>query len=414
MHKKIVLSYITLIAFVILAACSPKASAPPSPPPLPPIGGQETVRTEQKINVVTQQKLDSVIKVGKRAVEWLNVVNQNRDLQTRLNLADRNTKNPVPPEAPKVTSIKLMQEKFAERINALPAEMKLVLLEEKALVETPPVTDEVFITMIRELNSSYQGAVRWLGQEAYFENWYADQDVRDIRGYYFFMKDPAAVEALTRFSTLDEATKTKYIDWLVGMCHNALLTKANCLAELNHYIKSETVPNFHKRYLKLAKETYDSFFTLKKVRSELKWNSDRTLLTQDFILPTLEKIAVWLKTNIEEEWKMDGFQLLVQFIPKNGTAPFVKFEKGVTPNVSGETWNVITMDPDYSLDDYNTQWTIRHEFGHILGFPDCYLEFYDRAKEEMIYYTIETDNLMCAWGGKLKPMHLEELKRVYK
>ena len=131
-------------------------------------------------------------------------------------------------------------------------------------------------------------------------------------------------------------------------------------------------------------------------------------------MPTIAKVSEWLKLNIEAEWKAVGFQLRLNYVEKNLVSPFMQFVKGVTPHVSGPRHEIITMDPDYSLDDYTTQWTIRHEFGHVLGFPDCYLEFYDAAAETMTFYTIETDNLMCAWGGVLQPSHVEQLRKAYK
>jgi hypothetical protein len=414
MHKKRVRLFIAFVIAGFFTSCTPKSAEKPAPAHFMPVGGQETVQPQQVFNAQTQQDLQPILNIGKRAVEWLNLVNQNRNLETRLNLADRNTKNPVPPEAPKVTNVKLMLEKFNARLMALPPEMKPFLLTEQMLVEVPPVTDEVFIKMMRELNSSYQGAIRWLGQEAYFDNYYAHQDVKDIRGYYFFMKDPAAVEGLKQFSNLDPDTKAKYTEWLISMCHNSLSSKEDCRREVATYLSQDKAYDYYQRYFNLSKETYDSFFQMRKTRDELKWNQEGTELTQDFIAPSLQKISAWLKTNIEEEWKFAGFQLLLRFIPENMTAPFITFEKGVTPHASGATWNEITMDPDYSLDDYNTQWTIRHEFGHVLGFPDCYLEFYDKASGEMVYYTIEVDNLMCAWGGKLQGSHVDELRRVYK
>ena len=44
----------------------------------------------------------------------------------------------------------------------------------------------------------------------------------------------------------------------------------------------------------------------------------------------------------------------------------------------------------------NVQWTIRHEFGHVLGFPNCYLEFYDNDTATMVSYQLDVTNLMCS------------------
>ncbi len=53
---------------------------------------------------------------------------------------------------------------------------------------------------------------------------------------------------------------------------------------------------------------------------------------------------------------------------------------------------------------------IRHEYGHVLGFPDCYVEFYDSEAKAIINYQIDTTNLMCSRRGKLQEKHFLELQ----
>lgn len=356
--------------------------------------------------------LKPLTETGTRALDWLNLVNKNRAPEQKLVLADRNTKNPVPPDAPKINSVKVMLKTYQERIDKLPVEMKKVLVENAALSESTLVTDEVFITYIREINSSYQNAVRWIGQQPWL-SYYEQNAQYDIRGLYFINRDENFKSDMLNFMTLETERKELLTTWLLGLCLNRTADRVACDAEFAKIATSQHAANFYVKYIANAQKTYANFFTLNDVRKELKWNTQRTVITQDFILPSIAAIANWLKTNVEEEWKALNFQLLVNYVPQNFTTPFIEFEAGVTPNVSGNTWNKITMDPNYSLDDFSTQWTIRHEFGHVLGFPDCYLEFYEPATEEMIYYTIEPDNLMCAWGGVLQPSHVQEMKRVY-
>ena len=317
----------------------------------------------------------------------------------------------MPPDSPKVNSVKRMLQQYKERVSKLPPEMKAILLENTAPTAVPPVSDDIFITHIRELNSSYQNAIRWIGQEPWLE-YYEKNNMYDIRGLYFIKQDKNFKTDLENFNSISPDRKKTITDWLIGICKNKNPEKI-CQSEFTKLNETGDVISFFNKYLPYAEQTYKDFFTVKSVRQELKWNTDKTKITQDFILPSLMPIANWLKTNVEEEWKALNFELLVNYIAQNDSAPYIQFESGVTPHVSGSTWNKITMDPNYSLDDFSTQWTIRHEFGHILGFPDCYLEFYDPKKKEMIYYTIEPDNLMCAWGGKLQPSHIQELQRAY-
>ncbi len=411
-------SVILIIGFLTLAACtkSENKQHPNNPLNLAPQGGDETKKVSLKTESLNNDELQPALDLGKRAIEWLNLVNEKRDTQNRLNLADRMTKNPVPPEKPKVNSTALILERLKIRTSEIPAAMKPYLLEQKDLTDVLPVSDEEFIQSIRGLNGVYQSAVRWIGQRPYLD-YYSQNDVYDIRGVYFFKKEIDLENKLNHFSQLDAATQTNYSEWLISLCHNSEVDQSLCRQELdqaqNDLKNPEAVRQFYSKYLQPAENVYNHFFEVENIRTDLLWNADRSIITQDFTNPEIEKIATWFKVNVEEEWQFKGFQLIIQFVQKNEVSPFLEFVKGVTPHVSGETHNKITMDPDYSLDDYDTQWTIRHEFGHVLGFPDCYLEFYDSEKMEMTYYTIEPDNLMCAWGGKLQQSHADELKRVY-
>lgn len=357
-------------------------------------------------------KLKALTSTGARAITWLNLVNKDRAIENKLLLADRSTKNPVPPNAPAVISEKKMLQDFKTRTAELPDEMKAYLLENKTLTSIPPVSDEIFITHIRKLNSSYQNAIRWIGQEPWLSH-YEQNNRYDIRGIYFINRDQNFKTDLENYPALTPDRQKTISVWLVGLCNNQNGNTKACLREFLKLHEASDIANYFKKYLPYAEKTYKDFFKVNSVRKELKWNSEKTKITQDFIMPSVLPIANWLKSNVEEEWKALNFQLLVNYISNNNTAPYIQFEAGVTPNVSGSTWNTITMDPNYSLDDFSTQWTIRHEFGHILGFPDCYLEFYDSKKKEMIYYTIETENLMCAWGGKLQQSHVQELQKAY-
>jgi hypothetical protein len=73
----------------------------------------------------------------------------------------------------------------------------------------------------------------------------------------------------------------------------------------------------------------------------------------------------------------------------------------------------ITMDSTSSMDEWDVQWTIRHEFGHSLGLPDCYVEFYDDNEQAMVNYQLDTTNLMCSRRGELQQIHVDELKKAY-
>jgi len=405
---------ITCCALTFAACSKSESNRPVNPGGLGPQGTESPDQVKDIGTASSQQKFQPILDLGKRAVTWLNLVNSHRDNDHRLNLADRNTKNPVPPEKPSVTSVDLILQKYNTRVTEIPDAMRPFLIDKKDLVETPPIDDETFLKSIRDINGVYQTAIRWLGEEPYLND-YASNDIYDIRGYYFVQKDiPTNENKLSHFFTATTADQKTMTDWLISMCHNSEILKDKCQAELQTATTDELVFAFYKKYLANAQKAYADFFTVNPIRKDISWSEDKFTITQNFIDPKVAKVSNWLKTNIEEEWQNQGFKLIINFVEQNPISPYLEFVKGVTPHVSGDNWEKITMDPDYSLDDFNTQWTIRHEFGHILGFPDCYLEFYNKNEKTMMYYTIEPDNLMCAWGGKLQPSHEQQLRQAYK
>jgi bacillopeptidase F (M6 metalloprotease family) len=71
------------------------------------------------------------------------------------------------------------------------------------------------------------------------------------------------------------------------------------------------------------------------------------------------------------------------------------------------------MDANQSIEEDDSKLVIRHEFGHILGFPDCYHEFYDTELDGFVNYQLDTTDIMCSGTGAMTERMYKELKRVY-
>ena len=83
--------------------------------------------------------------------------------------------------------------------------------------------------------------------------------------------------------------------------------------------------------------------------------------------------------------------------------------------VSSEAPNTITLSRNVSGDIKSK--TIAHEFGHIIGFRDCYLEYFNFDEKEIVYIELdrETGNLMCSLisGNKIPGHYQESLIKKY-
>ena len=308
----------------------------------------------------------------------------------------------------------LIQNEFIALQAALPDAMAAIILRNQPLTTQPPVSDEIYLKYARLIDKTYQSASRWLLQEPSLSA-YAARAYMDIRGYYFLSKESELGQKLSDWNSLESSIRARLQGWLLGECRNSQKSLATCTAEFNQCLTSEGGPAaFHAKYQVAAKRLFDRFFLIGNARSDSKWNAGGNVFTVPFQTPNEVAVRDWLQTNVEDEWRFGDFNLRINFGAGSFFSPRVVFEPGATPHVNGLGGNTITMDANRSLDEYSTRWTIRHEFGHVLGSPDCYIEFFDAEREVMVSYQIDITNLMCSRRGKLQQMHVDELKRAYR
>jgi hypothetical protein len=208
--------------------------------------------------------------------------------------------------------------------------------------------------------------------------------------------------------------------WIIGTCINSRDSRT-CIAEFETLTRARgPVTLYLSRYWSASQQTYDAYFQIAQRRVDLTWETEgeREVLHVPFVHPQDKKLARYLKENIEDEWHWQNWQLSLDFISPEqmmgplALIPHLEFQPGVTPYaIMGK--GVIVMDKNRPVTDASAQWTIRHEFGHILGFPDCYLEFYDEERATIVNYEIDSDNIMCSRHGRLQPLHYYFLKQIY-
>jgi hypothetical protein len=179
----------------------------------------------------------------------------------------------------------------------------------------------------------------------------------------------------------------------------------------------ENLEPYYQRLLPRAESLYRSFFTIPRYgqRRDLRWTTNKKghpMIEAPFLDPGKANVRDFLQVNIEDEWRFGDWSLKLAFVPR-GNHAYIRFVPGATANVNGLGGNRITMDANQPLSEYDAQWTIRHEYGHVIGLPDCYVEFYQEEKGTIINYQIDTDNLMCSRRGHIQESHVSELLRVY-
>ena len=361
---------------------------------------------------IANDALVKILELGKRNLDWIEVINSKRDEAYKLQLTTPETEPAYPMDKPGVSNRKLIMSRLAALKTSMPVEMKDIIFGTGELPETAPLDDKTFIANAFTLNRIYEAASRWLLQEPWLEE-YKRNARDDIRGYYFLKQEKNLDYNLKHWSSLDDNTRTNYQIWLVGECNNTQGNLSICETELKNAVTKNQVFNFHQQYVAYAESTFNSNFEVYNPRPEVIWShKNPDVMALPFTLPERADVQEWFKTNVEDEFHLGQWSLKITYSQRPDLAKVV-FIPGTTPHVNGLGGDTIYMDSNRSIHEYEVNWTIRHEFGHILGMPDCYIEFYDMKQEAMVNYQIDITNLMCSRRGHLLPSHVEQLKKYY-
>jgi hypothetical protein len=358
--------------------------------------------------------LHKIIEIGQKNLEWFGVINSNRPVEKQLTLYSPELIVGIPIDHPKEYNEKTVLSDYKNLLEELPASFKNILLSIDQLPTNHSFqSDDEYLEATRKVDRVYQSASRWIIMKPNLD-YLAQKSIKDIRGYYFLSKTQNIEEKLSNWFSLKEEDKAQFEEWLISICHNNFIDKLSCQNELNNEIVENNVLKFFKDYLKGSQERFNEFYKIQGSRKDLKWNSSNPLtLFAPFVTPQSKTIQTWLTDNIEDEWKWKNWKLKLDFTENNFGTTHVVFTPGATPHVNGLGGNEITMDANRPLEDYSNRWTIRHEYGHTLGFPDCYVEFYDIDREIIVNYQIDLNNLMCSRRGHFQEKHYNELKENY-
>ena len=394
-----------------------------SPPHLEPVGVRFSQNQIDQIEANLKNSLqnldpeaseiDSLLKLGKKASAWVNAINATRPKSDWLDLSSPKSSGGISYKSPLKNNTSLIKAKFDDYLIQTSSLISQVLKSAGTFPSIPPLSDEEFILSMRKLDRLYQATIRWAYAREWL-SWYINQSLFDVRGY-LILKDYKNLEnSLKNFSTLSKDEQTLLTQALLDLCRNGDFDPSDCKTELSPYLRRNNLFGFYERFNKYGKAMYDLFFTIKKTRPEIFWSQGKTQLNSPFLTPKDLEVKAWLEDNVEEEWSKFGINFNIDFKDNSSEEfPQIQFKEGVTANVNGIAGNLITMEAEYPINTPDQMWTIRHEYGHVLGFQDCYIEFYDTKEKAMIYYEVDVENLMCSRNGRLQQTHVEQLLNKY-
>ncbi len=371
------------------------------------------LKNSPSLKISAADPLNDILKLGARNLAWLGSINAHRPADQQLDLWTPENTLAFPIYEPGHANRTLITTEMNQLKAALPPQYKQVLFSNSPVPsDFAGIAESTFLDHSRKMDRIYQRASRWLLQEPSLFA-YQQRAWMDLRGLYALNTVANLDTVLLDFKNQSVEKKDFLSANLILVCMNSRNSKSGCTRELKESLESDGHPlNFKKRFWDQSVAHWNSFFNLGARRSDVRWNANEANRIQmPFRIPGSTEIQNWLESNIEDEWKVLPVRLDMVF--SSSSRARIEFEPGATPHVNGLGGDVITMDSNRPLQHYSTRWTIRHEFGHVIGFPDCYLEFYDSEKEVMINYQLDITNLMCSRRGHLQPLHINELKKNY-
>lgn len=364
---------------------------------------KETQRISKKTSIV-----DRAVLVGAKNLAWLKYINENRPEGHKIFLTQQGELRGYPIQEPSFYSPSIISKKYRDLEKTLPVNLKNIIFGNGQFTKNPGIPDEEYRLWALKVDRLYQEANRWLLMLPNLEE-YKKFSYLDIRGYFYLTREEDLNLKLKNFDKLSSDKQNQLSKYLVGLCSNSKISTRKCRVQLYLAVRDRRVLNYYIRYLPESEKLYNSFFQISEMRDDVTWTSQNANTTEIPFQSTSLIVEKFLKNNIEEEWSWKGWALRLIFKPQANL--HVIFKPNVVPHVPDS--NTIVMDENAPLDEWDVRWTIRHEFGHNLGFPDCYVEFYDQDAKAMINYQLDTNNLMCARGGVFMQTHYDELKRVY-
>jgi hypothetical protein len=367
----------------------------------------------------TPDGLAPVIAAGTRNLNWLNHINSLLPADKKISLSSKETQRGYPIDSPSEYNPQIILANFEELKKTIPAELKKVIYEGGAFTDQPPVSVADYIDWCNKVDRNYQSAGRWRTMAPYL-SYLEDRRRQDIRGYYYLSRIPDRAAKLAAYPSLSEKERGDIRGWLIGLCFNDddAGSVRNCEREVDGKIANKAnLETYYQQKEPAGAAMFRTFYAIPDFapRSEYRWENfaGGSRFVAPFLDPGQDNFRHFLQDNIQDEWRMGDWHLELPFVSSGSNYAHLEFEAGATPHANGLGGDTITMDANQPLTEYDAQWTIRHEFGHILGLPDCYVEFYVSERKTIVNYQLDIDNLMCSRRGHVKAENVDELRRAY-
>ena len=255
------------------------------------------------------------------------------------------------------------------------------------------------IRSMDEILSLYNKAQRFEDLRCFFGT-LVNKQSGDLRPYYT-LRDYCSKEnadgtcAESEYANNDEVKKN-----ILQICES-FNSKFHCLLEFSMNQRASTLAAFANRYQqKFVREKIDTLFQLRPSHSifSCQKNQDQIVMNVEVFAPGFnQQLLQNLLAVVEQTWTSQAIKVQIKILqaPTANSVQIISIANGIS-HVPNDNNHIVYLNT--TLPTYTMSLVLSHEFGHVLGFPDCYIEFFDIAKKELVYYELDANNMdiMCS------------------
>ena len=217
---------------------------------------------------------------------------------------------------------------------------------------------------------------------------------------------------------LSVSESQKVEDWTTNICQALGNDPFLCRQEIGIGKKKKSLTALiSKLFFRYKSEQFNKLFLLKDSRLRFSCTKSDEKVEMHINVKfdmNFQNDKMELADFISESWSNEQFKLNLYLNDEINNYKTVQVKASKNRLSSVPLNDQLTILLSTQLSPLEQRRILAHEFGHVLGFPDCYTEYYDAQNKNLVYFEMgeENFNLMCSvkLGTRAPTDYIDQLK----